>query len=84
MSILHDGCTAGPMSDWLNGMVGQCCMAHDLALDHGFDLMRFWQANTEFGACVAQTSPALAFVAFLAVSSPIGLLLYRFGPKSKR
>lgn len=79
--MLDDGCTAGPFSDWLNSSVGHCCMAHDTALDRGFDLGVFWSANIEFAGCVSAVSPVLALVAFAAVCSPVGLLLYRFGPK---
>lgn len=79
--MLDDGCTAGPFSAWLNETVGQCCAAHDAALDRGFDLGVFWAANVDFARCVSLTSPVLALVAFAVVSSPIGLLLYRFGPK---
>lgn len=79
--MLDDGCTAGPLSAWLNSVIGQCCTAHDTALERGFDLGVFWTANIEFGQCVSVVSQVLALVALAAVSSPIGLLLYRFGPK---
>ncbi len=81
--MFHDGCTAGPLRDWLNGMIGQCCMAHDYALDSGFDLGAFWQANVALADCAAQASPLLALCVFLAVCSPVGVVLYRFGPKRK-
>lgn len=79
--MFHDGCTAGPLSDWLNGWIGACCDAHDLALDHSLDLWTFIEANIAFGQCVAQISGPLAVVALITVASPIGWLLYRFGPK---
>lgn len=79
--MFHDGCTAGPLSGWLSAKIGDCCAAHDIALDHGFELATFWAANVDFARCVSLTSPVLALVAFAVVSSPIGLLLYRFGPK---
>lgn len=81
--MLDDGCTAGPLSAWLNSTVGQCCMAHDAALDRGFSLGAFWSANIELARCVSHSSPLLALVVFAAVSSPVGLMLYRFGPKRK-
>lgn len=81
--MFHDGCTAGPFSNWLNGMIGHCCMAHDAALDASTDWGSFWAANKSFMDCVAQTSGLLALVAFLFVSGPIGWLLYRYGPKRK-
>lgn len=79
--MLDDGCTAGPLSGWLNSIIGQCCAAHDAALDTGFDMGSFWAANWDLAVCVSHVSPLLALVTFVAVSSPIGLLLYRFGPK---
>lgn len=79
--MFHDGCTAGPLSEWLNGMISQCCMAHDYALDSGFDFGAFWRANVAMAECAAQVNPLLALCVFLAVSSPVGVLLYRFGPK---
>lgn len=83
MSIFHDGCTAGPLSGWLNGLVGACCDAHDAALDHSFDLATFLRGNWEFVRCVWAVSPVLAVALFIVVSGPVGLLLYRFGPKRK-
>jgi hypothetical protein len=82
--MFHDGCTAGPLSDWLNGTIRVCCDAHDLALDHTVDLWTFISGNAAFGWCVAQTGgPVLALLCLAAVSSPIGWLYYRFGPKRK-
>jgi hypothetical protein len=81
--MFHDGCTAGPLSDWLNGVIGLCCDAHDLALDHSFNLWTFIEGNIAFGQCVAQVSGPLAFVVLAAVSGPVGLALYWFGPKRR-
>jgi hypothetical protein len=81
--MLADGCTAGPLSDWLNGLIGVCCDLHDAALDHSFDLGTFVQGNVDFARCVWAVNPLLAFVLFLAVSGPVGAALYWFGPKRK-
>lgn len=83
MSIFHDGCTAGPLSGWLNGLVGACCDAHDAALDHGYDLGGFVQGNWAFARCVWAINPALAVVLFAVVAGPVGLALYLFGPKRR-
>lgn len=80
--MFHDGCTAGPLSEWLTGMIGFCCSMHDLALDHSYDLWTFIEGNIAFGQCVAQTAGiALALLVAALVSGPIGWLLYQFGPK---
>lgn len=79
--MYHDGCTAGPLSDWLDGLIGACCDAHDLALDHSTDLGTFLMGNWDLLACAWQVQPWLAVVVFLAVSGPVGLALYRCGPK---
>jgi len=84
MSIFHDGCTAGPLSDWLNGLIAGCCDAHDLALDHSTDLGTFIDGNLKLFGCVWQTSPALAVGVLAAVASPVGWVLYKFGPKAKQ
>lgn len=81
--MFHDGCTAGPLSNWLNGMIGLCCDAHDLALDHSTDVWTFVRANIDFAACVSHVSGSLAVVVLIAVSGPVGWALYRFGPKQK-
>lgn len=79
--MFHDGCTAGPLSEWLNGMIGHCCMAHDTALDSSYDWQVFWEANVALMDCAAKASPFLALLIFCVVSGPFGILLYRFGPK---
>ncbi len=79
--MYHDSCTAGPLSDWLNGWIGACCDAHDLALDHSYDVWTFIRANIDLAGCAAQVSSVLAVIVFVAVSGPIGWLLYRLGPK---
>ena len=28
---MSDGCTAGPLSDWLNSLIYTCCVQHDEA-----------------------------------------------------
>lgn len=82
--MFHDGCTAGPLSEWLTAQVGLCCDAHDLALDHSYDLWTFIEANVAFGQCVAQMAGwGMAAIMLAAVSGPIGWLLYQFGPKRK-
>jgi hypothetical protein len=82
--MFHDGCTAGPLSEWLNGTIRLCCDAHDTALDHSTDIWTFIQANIAFGECIAQHAGiALALVLAGIVSGPIGWLLYQFGPKRK-
>jgi len=83
VSIFHDGCTAGPLSDWLNSFVRSCCDAHDDALDHSFDLPTFVHANWDFAVCTWHAMPWFAPVLFIAVSGPVGLVLYWFGPKQK-
>ena len=80
---MHDGCTAGPLSDWLNGIIRGCCDAHDLALDHGTDLPTFLDANWALFQCASHASPALAAIVYAAVAGPVGWLLYRYGPKAK-
>lgn len=82
--MFHDGCTAGPLSEWLNGMIRVCCDAHDLALDAYYDLPTFMAGNAEFFGCVAAVHPWLAPIVFAVVAGPIGLLLYWFGPKAKK
>lgn len=80
--MYYDGCTAGPLSDWLNRTVETCCDAHDSALDHTFDLNTFIQGNWDLLACVtAHGHPILALAMFIAVSGPVGLYLYFFGKK---
>lgn len=81
MTIFHDGCTAGPLSTWLNGMIASCCDLHDAALDHSFDLGTFVSGNWQFATCVWARHPVLAPIVFLAVAGPVGLALYLFGPK---
>lgn len=83
MSIFHDGCTAGPLSGWLNGLIAGCCDAHDLALDHSTDWQTFVDANWQLLQCVAHVSPVLAAGVFAAVAGPVGWALYKFGPKRK-
>lgn len=78
-----DRCTAGPLSDWLNGLIGVCCDLHDQALDHTLDLGTFVQGNLDFAHCVAAVNPLLAAIVFLAVSGPVGAALYWLGPKRK-
>lgn len=82
MSVFHDGCTAGPLSSFLNALIGACCDAHDTALDHSFDLATFARANWEFARCVWAFNPVLAVVVFLVVTGPLGLLMYYYGPKA--
>lgn len=79
--MFHDGCTAGPLSGWLNGMIGICCDAHDLALDHSTDLSTFVTGNWDFVVCVWAIHPWLAPIVGLAVAGPVGLALYLRGPK---
>jgi len=80
---LDDGCTGGPISGWLDGMIRACCDAHDRALDHTTDLATFIAANNDFFWCVWHVKPWLAGAAFAAVAGPVGLALYWFGPKRK-
>lgn len=75
-----DGCTAGPLSGWLNGLIGACCDAHDHALDHSTDLATFVAGNWDFAACVWGVNPALAIVAGVVVST-LGVPLYLFSRK---
>lgn len=82
--MFHDGCTAGPLSGWLDGMIGACCDLHDSALDHSFDLGTFIAGNWQFASCVWAVHPILAPVVFLVVAGPVGLALYLFGPKQKK
>jgi hypothetical protein len=81
--MIQDHCTAGPLSNWLNGLIGMCCDAHDLALDHTTDIGTFVMGNWDFFVCAWQLHPWLAPVVFLAVSGPVGLWLYFFGQKRK-
>ena len=81
MSIFHDGCTAGPLSAWLNSMIGACCDLHDAALDHSTDLGTFIAGNWSFASCVWSVHWWLAPAVFAVVAGPVGLLFYRFGPK---
>ena len=81
--MFHDQCTAGPLSGWLDGMIGACCDLHDYALDHSFDLPTFVSGNWAFARCVWAINPALAVVVFAVVAGPVGLALYWFGPKRK-
>ena len=83
MSTFNDGCTAGPLSEILNQIIGVCCFNHDQALDHSFDIGTFVAGNVDFFWCAAQANPLLAIVVTVAVSSPVGLYLYWFGPKRK-
>lgn len=79
--MFHDGCTAGPLSDLLSGLIGACCVAHDIALDRSYDLGTFIVGNWDFFVCAWQAQPLVAVPVLLAVSGPIGLGLYLFGPK---
>ncbi len=79
--MFHDGCTAGPLSGWLNGMIATCCDLHDRALDHSVDLATFAAGNWAFAQCVWAGHPVLAPIVFVAVAGPVGLALYWFGPK---
>jgi hypothetical protein len=81
--MFHDGCTAGPLSGWLDGMIGACCDLHDAALDHSFDLGTFIAGNWDLYRCVAAMHPILAPIVLLAVAGPVGLALYWFWPKRK-
>lgn len=83
MTSFHDGCTAGPLSSWLDGMIGACCELHDSALDHGYDLASFVAGNWSFAQCVWGVHPWLAPIVFVAVAGPVGLAFYLFGPKRK-
>ena len=65
MTIFHDGCTAGPLSGWLDGMIGACCALHDSALDHGYDLASFIVGNWQFAGCIWGVHPWLAPIVFL-------------------
>ena len=80
-AVFHDGCTAGPLSYWLNGMISRCCDLHDLALDHSSDLGTFVRGNWDFALCTWQVHPWLAPIVLVAVSGPVGLWLYLKGPK---
>jgi hypothetical protein len=82
VSVFHDGCTAGPLSDWMNSLVRSCCDLHDSGLDHTFDLGTFVHQNWAFAQCVWVVSPVLSVVVFLVVAGPAGLLMYYFGPKT--
>lgn len=79
--MFHDQCTAGPLSQWLDGLIGACCDAHDLALDHSFDLATFIAGNWDFAQCVWAVQPVLAPIVLAVVAGPIGYALYIFGPK---
>lgn len=84
MTIFHDGCTAGPLSHWLDGLIGACCNLHDAALDHSYDLGTFIAGNWAFYQCVAAAHPVLAPIVFIVVAGPVGLGLYWFGPKQRK
>ena len=49
--------------------------------DHSFDLGTFVAGNLDFARCVWAVNPVLAVALFLAVSGPVGLWFYWFGPK---
>lgn len=80
---MPDGCTAWLLSGWLNGLIGACCDAHDLALDHSTDLATFVRGNIAFFECVRIDHPVLAFAALVFVAGPVGVWLYLFGRKRK-
>lgn len=82
--IMHDSCTAGPLSGWLTASIGTCCDIHDRALDHSYDLGTLVSANVEFIGCVWQLNPILAIVTGLVVCGPLGWLVYMIGPKKEQ
>lgn len=83
-SIMNDGCTAGFLSEWLTANIGACCDAHDTGLNHSVDLVTFAVENWAFAQCVGLKNVFLAFVCYIVVSSPVGWLLYKFGPKVEK
>lgn len=52
--IVTDGCTAGPLSDWLNGIIEGCCDVHDVAYSKVISIADKVIADMALGLCAAQ------------------------------
>jgi divalent metal cation (Fe/Co/Zn/Cd) transporter len=76
-------CTAGPLSAWLDSLIGVCCAMHDKALDHSYDIATFAAGNWEFVTCVWGLHPWLAPIVGLAVAGPVGWHYYQNSEKQK-
>lgn len=68
--MITDGCTAGPLSDFLNTFAYACCQAHDEAYRNGVTIADKLYADGNLWLCVAQTGhPVWATVMLAAVAT---------------
>ena len=70
IDIVTDGCTAGPLSDYLNSLAYECCRAHDLAYAHGVTVADKFAADASLWLCVVQHGhPIWATLMLVAVAT---------------
>jgi hypothetical protein len=79
---MNDGCT-GFFDSIANLNYRVCCDIHDTHLMSTRSLWEFIDANIEFFHCIAKWDAFLAIIMGIAVFSPIGVLLFIFGPKKE-
>ena len=68
---MTDGCTAGPLTDWLNGLIYSCCVAHDEAYSK---VVSVWDKLVADGAltwCAVSNGHAVV-AALVAVGVTLG------------
>jgi hypothetical protein len=76
-----DGCTAGPLTDYLNTFACQCCKVHDSKWTDDATLVDLLKANVKWAGCVARTKPkwrgALWAVIGFLILSTVGIVRHR-------
>jgi len=78
---LPNGCTGGPLSNWLNSMFETCCDRHDYDLSWTHNIGDFVAGNLAFARCTIEVSPFWGALVSLAVATPVGLWMFLTGPK---
>ena len=78
---LPNGCTGGPLSDFLNSMFQACCDRHDYDLSWTRNLADFIAGNLEFARCTFEISPVWGGIVSIAVGTPLALWYFLTGPK---
>ena len=78
---LPNGCSAGPLSGFLNSLFQTCCDRHDYALSWTRDFGDFVAGNLEFARCTIEVSPFWGTLVSVAVATPVGLWMFLTGPK---
>jgi hypothetical protein len=73
---LGNGCSAGPLSDFLNSIFRACCDRHDYELSQSYDLADFIAGNIRFARCTVEVNKFWGAIASAAVWTPIGLLMF--------